>query len=120
MFFALIGQCLAVALCGFAAWQIWDLQFWPFLYGGTVAMANAGLLVWRWHRGLREFHCDGRKHLKSFHRSQKERFFVVVLLLAAGFAYGFMEPGFQSLAVLIGFVVGQLAWVITTAVLKTE
>jgi len=83
-------------------------------------MVNAGLLAWRWHKGLRDYHCDGHRHLMSFHRSLKERFFVVVLLLAAGFAYGFMEPGFQPLSMLIGFVVGQLAWVIATAALKTD
>ncbi len=83
-------------------------------------MASAGLLTWRWHRGLREFHCDGRKHLSSFHRSFMERFFVVVFLLAAGFAYGLLEPGFQPLSMLMGFVMGQLAWGIALAVLKTE
>lgn len=102
------------------AWLIWGFGFWPFLYGGAVAMANSGLLAWRWHRGLRDFHCDGRRHLKNFHRSLKERFFVVILLLAAGFAYGLMEPGFQPLAMLSGFVVGQLAWVISMAALKSE
>lgn len=103
-----------------AAWWIWDLQFWPFVYGGSVAMANAGLLAWRWHRGLRVFHCDGQRHLKSFHRSMMERFFVVVVMLSAGFLYGFQEPGFQPPAMLIGFIVGQLAWVIAAAALKTD
>lgn len=115
-----MGQCLAVAVCGLAAWWIWDLQIWPFTYGGMVAMANTGLLAWRWREGLREFHGDGRKHLKRFRRSQKERFFVVVSLLAAGFAHGLMAPGFPSLAVLVGFVVGQLAWLVAVATLKTE
>lgn len=120
MFFALAGQGVAVALIALVAWLIWGVQFWPFAYGGAVAMANAGLLAWRWHRGLRDFHCDGQRHLGSFRRSLKERFFVVVLLLAAGFAYGFQEPGFQPLSMLTGFVVGQLAWVIAAAALKTE
>ncbi len=120
MFFALAGQGTAVLAMALAAWMLWDLRFWPFVYGGMVAMVNAGLLAWRWKQGLRQYHCDGPRHLKSFHRSFKERFFVVVLLLAAGFAYGFLEPGFQPLAMLSGFVVGQLAWVISTAALKTE
>lgn len=83
-------------------------------------MANTGLLAWRWHRGLREFHCDGQRHLKVFHRSFLERFFVVVLMLVAGFAFGLTSPGFAPLAMLIGFIVGQLAWVIAAVALKSE
>lgn len=83
-------------------------------------MASAGLLTWRWKQGLHDFHCDGRRHLKSFHRSLKERFFVVMLLLAAGFLLGRMGSGFQPMAMLLGFIVGQLAWVIALAALKTE
>jgi hypothetical protein len=120
MFFALVGQGLVVALGAMAAWSIWGLQYGTFMYGGAASMANAGLLAWRWHKGLRDFHCDGRRHLKVFHRSFLERFIVVVLLLVAGFAYGLTKPGFQPLAMLIGFVVGQLAWVIAAAALKTE
>ena len=120
MFFAWVTQGVAVVLGALAAWSIWGMQFWPFIYGGAVAMANAGLLAWRWHRGLRDFHCDGRKHLSSFHRSLMERFFVVVVLLAAGFAYGLLEPGFQPLSMLVGFVVGQLSWGIAAAALKSK
>lgn len=120
MFFALSVQGVVVVLGALAGWWIWGLRFWPLLYGGMVAMANAGLLAWRWHSGLRDYHCDGRKHLSSFHRSFMERYLVVVMLLAAGFAFGLLEPGFQPLAILIGFVVGQLAWGIAVAALKTE
>lgn len=120
MFFAMIGQGLTVVASGLAAGLMWDLPLWPWVYGGGIAMANAGLLTWRWHRGLQDFHCDGRKHLGSFHRSLLERFFVVVLLLAAGFAYGLSEPAFRPLVMLVGFVVGQLAWGIAVAALKTR
>jgi hypothetical protein len=120
MFFALVFQGVAVLASALVAWLTWALQFWPFIYGGAVAMANAGLLAWRWNKGLHEYHCDAQRHLKSFHRSLMERFFVVALLLAVGFVYRLVEPGLQPLAMLSGFVVGQLAWVIATAALKTK
>lgn len=120
MFYALGVQGAAVLAGAGVAWKMWDLPVLPFVYGGVVAMVNAGLLVWRWRAGLRDFHCDGYRHLQSFRRSIKERFFVVGVLLAAGFAFGLVQPGFQPLTVLTGFIVGQLAWMIAAAALKTE
>lgn len=84
------------------------------VYGGVVALANSGLLIWRWHKGARDYHCDAGRHMRSFYRSMLERFFVVMLLLAAGFAW----VGNQPLAVLAGFVVGQLAWMLATPTLN--
>jgi hypothetical protein len=92
----------------------------PLLYGGLVAMLSSGMLVWRWWRGRMEFHCEPRRHMQNFHRSFLERFFVVVLLLAAGFGIGLLEPAFQPLPILIGFIVGQLSWVIAVAGLKSN
>jgi hypothetical protein len=120
MFYALAGQSAVIVAGTLAIWLLWGPPFWPFLYGGSVASASAGLLVWRWKQGLRDYHCDGRRHLKRFYRSVWERFFVVVLLLAAGFWLGSSAPGFQPLAMLLGFIVGQLAWVIATAAQKSE
>jgi len=84
------------------------------LYGGGVAVANAALLVWRWRRGLRDYHCDGGRHLRSFYRSFMERFFVVIFLLAAGFAL----LGDNPLALLAGFLVGQIAWMLASLTLR--
>lgn len=86
------------------------------LYGGAVAMLNAGLLVRRWRGGLTDFHCDAARHLKSFQRSMLERFFMATAFLAAGMA-GF---GLDAPAMLMGFIVGQIAWVIAAAVLKNN
>lgn len=86
------------------------------LYGGSVAMANAGLLVWRWRRGRYDYHCDGQRHLRQFHRSMMERFFVVGIMLAMGLGGLQLEP----LTMLLGFIVGQCAWIVAAATLKTE
>jgi hypothetical protein len=84
------------------------------LFGGGVAVANTALLFWRWRQGVLDFHCDAGKHVKSFYRSVMERFIVVVSLLAVGFAL-FRD---QPLALLAGFVVGQMAWMLASLTLR--
>lgn len=84
------------------------------LYGGGVAIANTSLLIWRWHKGVRDFHCDAGRHVRAFYRSAMERFFVVVILLAAGFYW----LGDHPLALLAGFVVGQMAWMLASLTLR--
>lgn len=84
------------------------------LYGGAVALANSSLLLWRWRRGVHDFHCDAGRHLRSFHRSGMERFFVVVILLAAGFTW----LGDDPLVMLAGFLVGQTAWMLASLILR--
>ena len=82
--------------------------------GGGVALVNASLLMWRWYQGSDKFHCDARRHLQAFFRSSLERFVVVGVLLAACFLSLELEP----LAVLAGFVIGQLAWMVASLTLR--
>ncbi len=86
------------------------------LYGGSVALANVGLLLWRWRRGRYDYHCDGQRHLQQFHRSSLERFFVVGVVLALGMYGLHLNP----LAVLLGFIAGQTAWMVSLIALKTD
>jgi len=110
MFLALTLQGVAVLLVGAMGWFTQDGLFaMALLYGGLVALANSGLLVIRWQRGLRGYHCDGQRHLKSFNRSMLERFFVVGVLLAVGFGV----LNLRQFVMLSGFIVGQLAWVVS-------
>ncbi len=83
-------------------------------YGGLGALLNTALLYWRWSRGATQFHSDANRHLQSFYRSSIERFFVVGLWLAVGFAWMRLSPS----AMLTGFVVGQLAWLIASLALR--
>jgi hypothetical protein len=117
---ALALQGALIVTSAVAAWLGWGLDWGAWIWGGIVAWINAVLLVWRWRKGLHDYHCDGPRHLKSFRRSLTERFFVVGLLLAAGFGYGLLEPAFSPLPMLLGFIVGLLAWGIALAVLNTE
>jgi F0F1-type ATP synthase assembly protein I len=83
-------------------------------YGGAVAVTAAGLLYWRWRRGRHDYHCDAGRHLRSFYRSGLERFFVVVILLAVGFVW----LGDHPLALLAGFLVGQMASMLASLTLR--
>jgi hypothetical protein len=80
------------------------------LYGGGVSIVNLALLIWRWHAGSKDYHCDARKHLMGFYRSSLERFFVVGILLALWFVL--VKSG--SLAVLTGFLIGLVAGMTAT------
>ncbi|MDD5390065.1 MAG: ATP synthase subunit I [Gallionellaceae bacterium] len=109
------GGLIAIAAVVVWLWQGAEVAG-AALYGGSAALANVGLLVWRWRRGRYDYHCDGGRHLRQFHRSSLERFFLVGVVLALGL-YGLrLDP----LAMLLGFIVGQTAWIISAATLKTD
>ncbi len=84
------------------------------LYGGGVAIVNAALLLWRWQRGASDYHVDIGKHLRAFRRSSLERFFVVSALLALGF----VPIGLHPAALLTGFLIGQLTWMLASLTLS--
>jgi ATP synthase protein I len=117
MFFAYSLQGAMIAAAAILTW------FWQgaeaaaaALCGGAAALANIGLLVWRWRQGRYDYHCAGERHLSQFHRSSLERFFVVAIVLAAGMVGLKLQP----LPMLLGFIVGQVAWMIAAATLKTD
>jgi hypothetical protein len=117
MFLAILIQSLviAVALAGCWVWMgVVAVQ--AFAYGSIVALVNSGMLVGRWYGGLNDYHCNGDRHLKSFHRSMLERFFVVGILLAVGFGFLSLAPQ----ALLAGFIVGQLAWAIANLLARRQ
>jgi len=120
MFLTLVIQMAAVVLVTVAIWLWGGVSHWPFLFGGSVAVANSGILAWRWWRGLWIYSSDGRWHLKNFYRSVRERFFVVVFLLSVGFGVGIHVSVFQPLPMLLGFVFGQLVWAVALAVVHID
>lgn len=88
------------------------LEGWPaalaVVFGGAAAVLNSGLLWWRWWKGGEHIHSDPGRHLKAFHRSSLERFFVVGIWLSVGITILRLQP----LPMLSGFVVGQVGWVL--------
>lgn len=104
---------IGLVVLALALWQGWEAGF-AAAYGGLAAMLNSGLLYWRWAQGTRRFHSDPDRHLRSFYRSSMERFLMVGLWLAAGLAV----LGLAPLALVVGFVAGQLAWLIASPALR--
>lgn len=76
-------------------------------FGGLVAAANVGLLLWRRRRTDAGRALGARESLAVLYRSALERFIVIALLFALGLGVLRLDP----LAVLAGFVAGQLALV---------
>jgi hypothetical protein len=109
MFLAFLLQSVVIAVVLMGCWVLMGVMVaQAFTYGAIVALINSGLLVWRWYIGLNNYHCNGERHLKAFHRSSLERFFAVGMLMAVGFGVLNLTPQ----AVLMGFIVGQLAWAV--------
>ena len=77
------------------------------LYGAMVALANTLFLLWRMRHSEQNPQWKAAQHLRWFYRSGLERFLLVAALLALGMGSLKLLP----VAVLIGFVVSQLAWV---------
>ena len=78
------------------------------IYGGVVALIGTLLLLWRMQSSKHKTLKEAQQHLWIFYRSGVERFLVLSLLLAIGMGMLKLVP----LAVLVGFVASQLAWII--------
>ena len=78
------------------------------VYGGVVALMGTLLILWRMQRSKEKTLLEAHQHLWLFYRSGLERFLVICVLLAIGMGTLKLVP----LAVLVGFVAGQLAWII--------
>lgn len=78
------------------------------IYGGVVALIGTLLLLWRMQSSKHKTLKEAQQHLWIFYRSGLERFLVIGILLAIGMG----TFKFVPLAVLIGFVASQLAWII--------
>ena len=79
-------------------------------FGGAVAVANALFLVWCMRTGLRRPVQEARQELAWLVRFSMERFFMVALLMVAGLGWLKLMPA----PLLVGFVLGQLALVVST------
>lgn len=85
-------------------------------FGGAVAVSNTLLLAWRIRTGARESTRSPHHELAKLVRSSVERFFVVALLIAAGLGWLKLMPA----PLLAGFVLGQLALVVSTLISEIE
>ena len=109
----LSGQLLVALVAGvvIVVIQGWNTGWHTALsvvYGGGVALLNTLLLMWRLGRSARRSPADSNRQLRMFYLSSVERFLVVATLLVAGMT----ALGLLPLAVVAGFVLGQLTLLI--------
>jgi F0F1-type ATP synthase assembly protein I len=78
-------------------------------FGGSIAIINLLLLEWRRYRTDKGPAIDARRSLRVLYHSALERLLLVALL----FALGMKVLGLDPLALLTGFVGGQLALLLT-------
>ena len=91
VFFAIFGWFQAVS--------VW--------FGGLAAALNIGCLLWRHQQAEAGRALSAGQSLRLLYRSALERFVLVALLFALGLGVLKLDP----LALLTGFIVGQLALV---------
>jgi len=77
-------------------------------FGGMMAALNVVLLLWRRHRADAGRALSAGQSLRLLYRTALERFAVVVVL----FALGLGVLGLAPLALVSGFVAGQLALIL--------
>lgn len=99
----LIVACSATAASIMSNPHVGISVFW----GGVTASVNVMLLMWRMIFGDRPTF-NAEQHLRLMYRSSLERFFVVAVMLAIGMLKLKLDP----LALLLGFLVGQVALVV--------
>jgi len=78
-------------------------------FGGLIACSNSLLLEWRRYRADSGCALDAGASLRVLYRSALERLLLVALLFVLGMGVLQLEP----LALLSGFIAGQLGLVIT-------
>ena len=83
--------------------------------GGLIAMTHVLLLEWRRRRADRGRALSAGESLRLLYRTALERFVLVALLFAVALGTLQLDP----LALITGFIVGQLALVFTELI-KTE
>jgi ATP synthase protein I len=101
-------QLVVLILVGLVGFQFWGQAVAEAaLYGVWIALANTGLLMWRMRRGA-QGELNARQHLKGFYRSSMERYLLVAVLFGVGMGLLKLLP----LVMMIGFALGQLAWIV--------
>jgi hypothetical protein len=78
-------------------------------FGGAIALINVLLLEWRRYQADKGRAIDARQSLLVLYRSALERLLLVALLFALGLGALALDP----LALLTGFVMGQVALLLT-------
>jgi ATP synthase protein I len=112
-------QLVFLLTAGLIAYGVWGLEVaratW---FGAFIATANTLLIAWHMRPGSGRSNKGGelgaQHYLRQFYRSWLERYLVVGVLLASGLGGLKLMP----LALLAGFILGQLIWIIAPLTIK--
>lgn len=77
-------------------------------FGASIALLNTLLMLWRMRRAERQAQPSAHRQLGALYVSAIERFVAVVAALAIGLKALQLDP----LALLVGFIAGQLIWIV--------
>ena len=104
---------------GMTSYGVWGLDVARATgFGAIIAIANTVLIAWHMRPGSGKSNKGGelgaQHYLRQFYRSWLERYLVVVILLALGLGGLKLMP----LALLAGFILGQLIWIIAPLTIK--
>ncbi len=89
------------------AWFVWgEKAAVSAAYGAAVALIITLLMLARERESQARAEWTAQRHLGQFFRLEAERFILAIALLALGFLSGKTDP----LALVSGFVLGQLGW----------
>lgn len=114
----LLLQAVFVAFLALLAEWVWRADSaLPILYGGTVSVANMAWLLWRLKREEKNSSRSGvghdseqsaRRTVISLYMTAVERF----VLVSALFVFGMVSLELEPVALITGFIAGQLALLI--------
>lgn len=112
-------QLVFLLTAGFIAYEVWGLEVAKATgFGALITIANTALIAWHMRPGGRKSNTggelDAQHYLRQFYRSWLERYLLVGVLLASGLGGLKLMP----LALLTGFILGQLIWIIAPLTIK--
>lgn len=103
---AVLQLAILLAAAGFA-WFTWgEKAALSAAYGAAVTLIITLLMLARERESETHTEWTAQRQLGQFFRLEAERFILAIALLALGFLSGKTEP----LALIAGFVLGQLGW----------
>ena len=103
---AALQLAILIATAGFA-WFVWgEKAALSAAYGVAVSLIITLLMLARERESEAHSEWTAQRQLGQFFRLEAERFVLAIALLALGFLSGKTEP----LALVSGFVLGQLGW----------
>ena len=106
---------VALAICSLmASVYITHVGASAVAYGCFASFSNTVLLAWRYKQGKHKARLDAGWALRQAYRTVIERYMLIVILLVVGYEL----LGLLPLWILVGFVAGQVVWILALVKFK--